>query len=64
MIVVLIYFFMLLFDSAIIAGTVWLIGWQGWNPWWMALAMLLVGGSWPGPIIRHLTIKSNNEKIV
>lgn len=35
----------------VLAVTVWLVGWHGWNPWWFLPAMLLVAGSAPSVII-------------
>ena len=26
----------------ILAGTVWLVGWQGWSAWWFLFAVLLM----------------------
>jgi len=29
-----------LYNMTILAGAVWLIGWNDWNPWWMLFAGL------------------------
>ena len=31
----------LVYNAALIAGTVWLVGWHGWSGWWFLLAMCL-----------------------
>lgn len=33
---------------------VWLVGWKGWNPWWMLLAVLLILAGSPSGIIKAL----------
>jgi hypothetical protein len=30
--------FVLLYDIALLAGTAYLVGWQGWSPWWFLAA--------------------------
>ena len=32
----------LCYNLTIIAGTVWLVGWQGWSGWWFLLAVILL----------------------
>lgn len=27
----------------ILSGTAYLVGWQGWSPWWLAFALLASG---------------------
>ena len=36
----------MIFDIVVLGGMVWLIGWHGWNPWWMLVAVIAVQGSW------------------
>lgn len=31
-----------LWNVAVLAGTAYLVGWQGWSPWWFVLAVLLL----------------------
>jgi len=31
---VLITLFVVLYNLAFLAGTVWLVGWHDWSPWW------------------------------
>lgn len=47
------YVFMLVFDFAILAGTVWLIGWNGWSAWWMLLAVFLTESSNPHGFLKE-----------
>ncbi len=46
------YAAMAIFDLAVLAGTVWLVGWHQWDPWWMLLAMLIIAGSNPKELIK------------
>lgn len=46
-----IYVGMLVFDAAVLAGTVYLIGWKEWSPWWMVLAVFMCAGSNPRRLI-------------
>jgi hypothetical protein len=32
--------FVLLYDITLLAGTAYLVGWQGWSPWWFLAAGL------------------------
>lgn len=50
--IAIIYMFMLVFDLAVVAGAVWLIGWNGWSPWWMLMAALVMLGSSPSSMIK------------
>jgi hypothetical protein len=45
------YFGMLVFDLATMAGTVYLTDQRGWSAWWWVLAVLLMAGSSPRTII-------------
>jgi len=57
------YFFMTVADLAILGGTVWLIGWQGWNPWWIVLAIILTAGTDPKRFLKSdSAYKSGDEK--
>jgi hypothetical protein len=29
------------YNVVIFAGTAYLVGWHGWNPWWFAFSLLL-----------------------
>ena len=49
--VVIMYFGMLLFDLAVLAGTAWLVAQRGWSPWWFAFAFVVCVGSSPGRYI-------------
>lgn len=49
--VILIYLAMLVFDAAVLAGTVYLIITDGWSTWWMLAAVLICAGSNPKYII-------------
>jgi hypothetical protein len=48
---VLIYFGMLIFDAAVLAGFAYLVADKGWSAWWMLLAVLMCSGSSPRKII-------------
>lgn len=52
------YFGMLLFDIAVLAGTVYLIQVHEWSAWWMLLAVLICGGASPARFIA----KAEGEK--
>ena len=28
-----------IYNFALIVGTVWLVGWQNWSPWWFLLTV-------------------------
>jgi hypothetical protein len=49
--VFLLYAIMVLFDAFILAGTVWLVGWCGWSPWWFVVTILMCSGSSPSGVI-------------
>jgi hypothetical protein len=49
---ILIYGLMLAFDLATLAGTAFLIAERGWSAWWMALAVLMCLGSYPGKLMQ------------
>ena len=36
------YIFCLIWDIFVIGGCAYLVGWQGWNPWWFAFVLLLL----------------------
>lgn len=59
---VLVYFFMLVSDLAVMGGTVWLVGWNGWNPWWLLGALVFSLGSSPTGLIKILR-KDDYERI-
>jgi len=50
-----IYLTMVLFDIAVLAGTVWIITQYNWSVWWMALAVLMCIGSNPKYLIATTT---------
>lgn len=62
MIIILIYLIMSIFDFAVIAGTVYLIGWQSWNPWWMAFGLLIITGSNPASLLKIINKKHKDPK--
>ena len=33
------------YNLALLGGTVYLVGWHGWSPWWFALTLLILAGS-------------------
>lgn len=35
-------------------GTVWLVGWKDWSPWWFGLTLFLLAGSAPSVVILAL----------
>lgn len=37
-------------QMTILMGTVWLVGWQSWNPWWFVGAFFLMCASSPSVI--------------
>lgn len=43
----LMYLGMIVFDLAVLAGSVWLITFHGWSAWWMVLTVVLCAGSNP-----------------
>ena len=49
---VLIYGLMLAFDLTVLAGTAFLIAERGWSAWWMALAVQMCLGSYPGRLMQ------------
>ena len=58
------YFGMLLFDLAVLAGTAFLIADRGWSAWWMLFAFLMCAGSNPRYLIRaiqHANITTSKE---
>lgn len=57
----LIYWGMVVFDLAVLAGSVWLIGWHDWSGWWMLLAVLICAGSNPKYLIATATGNSAVE---
>ena len=32
-----------IYNLALLGGTAYLVGFQGWNPWWFALTLCLLG---------------------
>lgn len=32
----------MIYNLIILAGTVYLVGWQGWSAWWFLLAVILL----------------------
>lgn len=48
---VIIYALMLVFDAAVIGGTVWLIVERNWSAWWVLAAYLFAAGSNPKNMI-------------
>lgn len=36
------YIFCLIWNIFVLGGAIYLIGWQGWNPWWIALVFFLL----------------------
>lgn len=53
MALVLIYVAMLIFDAAAVAAGYYVFVERGQSGWWMVLALVLVAGSNPGPLLRH-----------
>lgn len=49
-----IYFWMLVFDIAVLAGTAFLVSERGWSAWWMLLAVLITAGSNPRNLVNVL----------
>jgi hypothetical protein len=37
--------YIVLYEGGIWVGSVYLVGWKGWNPWWILLAALLSAGA-------------------
>lgn len=50
-VLLLIYLCMAVFDSFVLAGTAYLVGWCGWSAWWFVLAFLMCAGSNPRKLI-------------
>ncbi len=54
-----IYFWMLVFDIAVLAGTAFLVSERGWSAWWMLLAVLMAAGSNPRYLVNALKGEKN-----
>lgn len=53
-VILLAYVAMLLFDTAIFGGCVWLVGWHGWSAWWFLVAIFIAMGSAPVRVLRAI----------
>lgn len=51
------YIFMLIFDFAMLAGTVYVIQFLNWNPWWMVLTAVIVSSSTPKQYFSQRDVK-------
>lgn len=34
----------MIYNLIILAGTAYLVGWQGWSPWWFLLSVSILAG--------------------
>lgn len=34
----------MIYNLILLGGTTYLVGWQGWNPWWFLLTVILLAG--------------------
>jgi hypothetical protein len=48
------YAFMLIFDFAVFATFIYLIGWRYWDPWWFLVAIIVMSASNPTKFIHLL----------
>lgn len=37
-----VYTFCLIWNIFVLGGSVYLVGWQGWNPWWLLATIVLL----------------------
>lgn len=52
-----IYFMMSVFDLVVLGAFLWLISEKGWDPWWMLLAVTIIGRSNPKGFLKRGTGK-------